>query len=487
MPWNITYRSSKIMGRGSKNCYPPLSVDDQQEQSSIMTTTNPMIINNKNDKRQYTWDEIRRHSNKKDRWIVIDKHVYDVTNWIKHPGGQVILNHYAGQDASEAFLAFHPNLALVQKYLKAFYIGDVINDESNDYTTDDQRLKHDFEQLRQKAISKKLFQPSRFFFIITCLHILALDFAAYFVLFRFGTSWLSYLTALLCYVIAAAQCGWIQHDFGHLSVFKKPSWNHVVHQFFMGFIKGGSADWWNNMHFQHHAKPNIIDKDPDTRVEPLFLLGNKIPIRKAQMNAKYGTNIPYNLQHLYFFIAAPLLFPLYFQFMTIRYAIQRRKWTDLAWLSLCYIKLFSLLPLKLGLLGALKFLFLVRAFEGTWFVIVSQSNHVVMDVSYDDLKLSWFRLQLKATCNIIKSPLNDWFTGHLNFQIEHHLFPTMPRHNLYKIQPDVINLCRKYNIPYIVKPLGRSFLDILTSLEKSGRMWLHTYEDLIYATSTKKN
>ncbi len=52
-------------------------------------------------------------------------------------------------------------------------------------------------------------------------------------------------------------------------------------------------------------------------------------------------------------------------------------------------------------------------------MIVAQSNHVVMDVSHDDSNLSWFHMQLKATCNIEKSPFNDWFTGHLNFQIEH--------------------------------------------------------------------
>lgn len=60
-----------------------------------------------------------------------------------------------------------------------------------------------------------------------------------------------------------------------------------------------------------------------------------------------------------------------------------------------------------------SFLFFLRL------VLVTQSNHVVMDVSHDDEKLSWFRMQLKATCNIEKSPFNDWFTGHLNFQIEH--------------------------------------------------------------------
>ena len=42
-----------------------------------------------------------------------------------------------------------------------------------------------------------------------------------------------------------------------------------------------------------------------------------------------------------------------------------------------------------------------------------------MEVSPDDPTSSWFRMQLKATCNIEKSYFNDWFTGHLNFQIEH--------------------------------------------------------------------
>jgi hypothetical protein len=42
------------------------------------------------------------------------------------------------------------------------------------------------------------------------------------------------------------------------------------------------------------------------------------------------------------------------------------------------------------------------------------------------------------------------------------LFPMMPRHNLNKIQPEVKELCRKYNIPYVNKPMGRAFLDIIT-------------------------
>ena len=76
------------MGKGSKNWETHAIADDQQQQ--------PTEIG----KRQFTWEEIHRHSTKNDRWFVINNRVYDVTNWKKHPGGQMVLNHYAGQDAT---------------------------------------------------------------------------------------------------------------------------------------------------------------------------------------------------------------------------------------------------------------------------------------------------------------------------------------------------------------------------------------------------
>ncbi len=41
------------------------------------------------------------------------------------------------------------------------------------------------------------------------------------------------------------------------------------------------------------------------------------------------------------------------------------------------------------------------------------------------------------------------------------LFPMMPRHNLYKVTPLAKSLCKKHNIPYVVKPLGTAFADII--------------------------
>ena len=54
----------------------------------------------------------------------------------------------------------------------------------------------------------------------------------------------------------------------------------------------------------------------------------------------------------------------------------------------------------------------------------------------------------------------------------------MPRHNLYKIQPYVQSLCKKYDVNYVNKGLGEAFYDIITSLKKSGKLWQEAYDEL---------
>ena len=56
--------------------------------------------------------------------------------------------------------------------------------------------------------------------------------------------------------------------------------------------------------------------------------------------------------------------------------------------------------------------------------------------------------QIASTRDIKAGVFNDWFTGGLNRQIEHHLFPTMPRHNLNMISPHVEALCKKHGLVY---------------------------------------
>uniref|UniRef100_A0A8B9NQG9 Fatty acid desaturase domain-containing protein n=1 Tax=Accipiter nisus TaxID=211598 RepID=A0A8B9NQG9_9AVES len=114
----------------------------------------------------------------------------------------------------------------------------------------------------------------------------------------------------------------------------------------------------------------------------------------------------------------------------------------------------------MGFNNFMIYYWLSRYLESNWFIWVTQMNHIPMDIDYDKNK-DWVSTQLHATCNVNQSLFNDWFTGHLNFQIEHHLFPTMPRHNYWKAAPLVKALCDKHGIEYKSKTLLTAFVDIL--------------------------
>ena len=87
-------------------------------------------------------------------------------------------------------------------------------------------------------------------------------------------------------------------------------------------------------------------------------------------------------------------------------------------MTLFFVKIFVLYGPLLGYTGAFLFYFTMRVTESHWFTWVSQSNHIPMTIERDSEE-AWLQLQIQATCDIEQSFWNDWFTGHLNFQIEH--------------------------------------------------------------------
>lgn len=425
--------------------------------------------------RYFTWEEVAQHSGtEKERWLVIDRKVYNISDFSRrHPGGSRVISHYAGQDATDPFVAFHINKGLVRKYMNSLLIGELAPEQPSFEPTKNKALTDEFRELRATVERMGLMKANHLFFLFYLLHILLLDVAAWLTLWIFGTSLVPFTLCAVLLSTVQAQAGWLQHDFGHLSVFSTSTWNHLVHHFVIGHLKGAPASWWNHMHFQHHAKPNCFRKDPDINMHPLFFaLGKVLSVELGKEKKKH---MPYNHQHKYFFlIGPPALLPLYFQWYVFYFVVQRKKWVDLAWMLSFYARVFFTYMPLLGLKGFLCLFFFVRFLESNWFVWVTQMNHIPMHIDHDR-NVDWVSTQLQATCNVHQSAFNNWFSGHLNFQIEHHLFPTMPRHNYHKVAPLVQSLCAKYGIKYESKPLLTAFADIIYSLKESGQLWLDAY------------
>ncbi|XP_032214351.1 fatty acid desaturase 2-like protein FADS2P1 isoform X1 [Mustela erminea] len=421
----------------------------------------------------YSWQEIQRHNQEADQWLVINRKVYDVTDWAKrHPGGHRVLNHYAGEDATDVFRAMHLKLDIVKLYLEPLLIGELAPEEPSQERNKNPQLVEDFQELRRTLEAMNMFKANWMFFFLHLAQILILETLAWLMVWHFGNGWLMTIFISFLLLISQVQSFFLQHDSGHLSVFTNSKWNHLMQKFLMSHLKGLSAKWWNNQHFQHHVKTNIYPKDPDIDVGPLFLVGDLQPVKYGKKKIKF---IDYEKQHLYFYmVGIPLLVPLYFNIKSIQLMYLQRCWEDIAWVSSFYIRHFIMLGPFYGIFGTILLIYGVKFLESAWMIYVTQMSHIPMKMSREENR-DWFSTQVLATCNIEQSFFNDWFTGHVNFQIEHHLFPTMPRHNYHKVAPLVRSLCAKHGLPYVSKPMLEAFGDIVRALKKSAALWRDAY------------
>ncbi|XP_010606632.1 fatty acid desaturase 2-like protein FADS2P1 isoform X2 [Fukomys damarensis] len=384
----------------------------------------------------YTWQEVQRHRQEGDQWLVINRKVYDVSQWAsRHPGGSRVLSHCAGEDATP-------------------------------------QLVEDFRELRRTLEALNMFEANVGFFLLHLAQILVLEALAWLILCRFGNGWTVTVFISVLLTVSQAQSSFLQHDLGHLTMFKKSTWNHVMHKLVMCHLKGMSTNWWNYRHFQHHIKPNIYPKDPDIDAGPLFLLGESQPVKYGKKKIRF---INYEKQHLYFYmVGLPFLMPAYFNGQSMQVMYLRKYWADIVFVSSFYIRHFITFGPFYGIFGTLMLIYLVKFLESPWIAYVTQMSHIPMRMSKEENR-DWLSTQVLATCNVEQSFFNDWFTGHLNFQIEHHLFPTMPCHNYHKVAPLVRSLCAKHGLQYVNKPMLTAFGDIVRALKRSAALWMDAY------------
>merc|ERR1712216_339154 len=79
-------------------------------------------------------------------------------------------------------------------------------------------------------------------------------------------------------------------------------------------------------------------------------------------------------------------------------------------------------------------------------------SHTHKDVVPKTKHISWSLYSANHTTNCTPTPFVNWWMAYLNFQIEHHLFPSMPQYNLPKIAHRVKALFEKHGVEYDQRP-----------------------------------
>ena len=84
----------------------------------------------------------------------------------------------------------------------------------------------------------------------------------------------------------------------------------------------------------------------------------------------------------------------------------------------------------------------------------------------NETKAEWYLRQMLGSANFHAGPVLAFLSGHLCYQIEHHLFPDLPSNRLPQIAERVREVCDKYDLPYTTGPLARQYLLTLRTIHK---------------------
>eukprot|EP00803_Ostreobium_quekettii_P006432 evm.model.scf_162EXC.11 EVM.evm.TU.scf_162EXC.11 scf_162EXC:68504-69934(-) len=393
--------------------------------------------------RSFTMKEVALHDSPEDCWIVIRGKVYDVTEFGRvHPGGRVIYTQ-GGRDASDVFSCFHA-AASWQKLAK-LCIGDLRKEE------EDSAILADFRKLRSALLAEGLFNSDKVFYAWKVTMNLAILTTAIATLVCSGDQWRYVLLSAFLLALFWQQCGWLAHDFCHHQVFKNRTWNNCFGYLIGDVWLGFSVDWWKNKHNQHHAVPNELDNekfavDPD--IDTLPLLAWSADMLETLPDSAYRTLIRF--QHLLFWpilcMARVVWLQQSFTHVLATSMKDGKAWQELSFLGLHYAWYFGVVLCSLSPWKAAAYLVLSQVLAGFMLSFAFVQSHNGMEI-YSDSK-DFVTSQIVSTRDITGTQWVNWFMGGLNYQIEHHLFPTLPRHNLSKVRQRVKELCAKHGLSY---------------------------------------
>jgi fatty acid desaturase len=128
----------------------------------------------------------------------------------------------------------------------------------------------------------------------------------------------------------------------------------------------------------------------------------------------------------------------------------------------------------------------IAVHQGLWGLYMGASfapNHKGMPVLTAEDELDFLRKQVLTARNVKGGPIVDFMLGGLNYQIEHHLFPSMPRANLRKAQPIVRDFCAEREVSYMQAGLFDSYAQGLSYLNAMGRSTVCVLETAVPTTA----
>jgi fatty acid desaturase len=321
----------------------------------------------------------------------------------------------------------------------------------------------EFAELSRRVRDRGLFGRRGGYYAVKIPIVMAGLVAVVAVVLAVGDSWWSLVAAVgLAFVMA--QIGFLGHDAGHRQIWARRRANDTIGLMLTNLLSGFSFGWWLTKHSRHHAHTNSEDRDPDIAAGALVFTPDQV-VACGRFGRWFA-----GVQAL---MLVPLLFleALNLHVASVRALVHRRDRAALveSGLLVLHAGVFFVSPFfVLSPLRAVAFIFVSQALFGFYLGASFLPNHVGMPTVTRDDHLGFLRRQVRTSRNLSGSALVGFLFGGLDSQIEHHLFPTMPRANLRRARAVVREFCAEEEIPYAELSLRHAYRDVVLHLRDVG-------------------
>lgn len=279
----------------------------------------------------------------------------------------------------------------------------------------------------------------------------------------FNAVWLAFpLAALLG--IMSAQYGFIAHESAHRQVFRNNRLNDWAGRILANLFAGLSYGFWMKKHNRHHAKPNQINADPDIAIRVLSFTTESLEAKSGPekvVSKNQGWLFPF----LLLFTGFDLLLD---SLVAVTRKETKHRLFEFTLMLIRQITPFALFFALFGLPIAIGLWIIQMMAFGFFMGGAFAPNHKGMPLVAEDAKIDFFERQVLTSRNIRSTWLTDNLMGGLNFQIEHHLFPSMARPHLKQAGQITRQYCDEKNIHFTETGLFASYGEIIRYLNKVG-------------------
>ncbi|XVQ15389.1 fatty acid desaturase family protein [Spirillospora sp. CA-255316] len=279
-----------------------------------------------------------------------------------------------------------------------------------------------------------------------------------------GGSWWVLVMALPLAVLSA-RTGFLGHDAGHRQIASSHRANRWLGYLLGNLMLGMGYGWWNDKHNRHHANPNHVGKDPDVG-EGVFVWTREQAAARRSGLAEWMTR-----RQAWLFFPLLLLEGLNLKVSSVldlrRLPVRDRVLEG----SLMAAHMVAYVGLAFVLLSPGKAVALMLLHQGLFGVHLGSAfapNHKGMAMPGEGERWDHLRRQVLTSRNVRGGAVNDYLLGGLNYQIEHHLFPSVARPNLRRLQPLVREHCERVGLPYVETGLVASYGQALRHMHEVG-------------------